>query len=124
VTHPFAKLRAYPRRKTGIPIQVLAVTDLSQTRRDTSAQRFIAHDISAGGLGVETLVPLDLGHALELELFLPGGLRIVARATVKNLQRENRGGREIYKAGLQFMQISDAHRKAISDYVGSGDFMV
>lgn len=122
--NPFAKLRAFPRRKTRLPIQVVTITDLSQGTRDTSAERFLAHDISAGGLGIESLMALDIGHVLELELTLPGGPRIRARAIVKNLQREKRGEHDIFQAGLQFIQIGEPDRKAISDYVGSGDFMV
>lgn len=120
----FGKLRVFLRRKTRIPIKVTAVLDSSNRKRDTQNIPFQTQDIGVGGLGVETLVKLELGDYVELELSLPNGKAVAARATVKNVRPEKRGAHVIYQAGLEFLQISEEDRKAISDYVGSGDFMI
>lgn len=120
----FGKIRGYLRKKTRIALKVSTVLDTSQNARDTQSFPFQTQDIGVGGIGLETLVHLELGDYLDLELTLPSGKSISARATVKNIRPEKRGTHVIYEAGLEFIQISDEDRKAISDYVGSGDFMV
>jgi len=116
--------RFFLRKKTRIPLKVLSVNNSSESRSGARALPFQTQDIGVGGLGVETLMALEQGDLLDIELALPGRKVISARAIVRNIRQEKRGAHVIYHAGLEFMQTSVEDRKAISDYVGTGDFVV
>ncbi len=117
-------MRAHPRRKTRLSVRVLSIDCVPPRAIDLNGARFVAHDIGAGGLGLETLIELQLGDVLELEVILPGGKCVPASVVVRNLKTENRGAHLVYQAGVQYAKISEEGRKAIASYAGSGDFIV
>jgi c-di-GMP-binding flagellar brake protein YcgR len=120
----FNELRAYLRKKTQRAVHVLSVVDSHQNPRDLQGVRFVMCDLGAGGVGLESLLSFEKGDVVEIKFALPSGREVSAHCIVKNVRSEPRAGRKICQAGLEFLKISDSDRKAITDFVGSGDFMV
>ncbi|HVB37242.1 MAG TPA: PilZ domain-containing protein, partial [Vicinamibacterales bacterium] len=71
----------------------------------------VAFDLSRGGLGVRTTVPLDTGTEVRLRFRLPGGAADLD-AGARVAWSDHRTG-----MGLQFTGLDAAARRAIDDFV-------
>jgi uncharacterized protein (TIGR02266 family) len=74
-------------------------------------------DVSAGGAFLRSDLLLERGERLNLELTLPGRARpIRAEAAVVWVRRFPKPGEEA-GMGIEFLQISEADRRAIEEWV-------
>lgn len=81
-------------------------------------------DISLGGALIEHVQAVQPESTFELGLILQGrnmelSCRVVRSAVHRSEEGPRGGGKLIYRTGLEFVDISDAAREAIGDYIRS-----
>ncbi|MGZ3689371.1 MAG: PilZ domain-containing protein [Bdellovibrionota bacterium] len=113
------------RKAAVLPLTVFTLSDRFGGAKDFAGARFIGFDLSEGGLGLETLFPVEAGDVLGIGFEIsnpPHPIRV--DAIVKNVTTERRGKHEIRKAGLEFFKIAAADRHKIALFVKEATFVV
>ncbi|MBI2068397.1 MAG: PilZ domain-containing protein [Deltaproteobacteria bacterium] len=79
---------------------------------------FYSVDVSVGGVYFESDVPLKLGTKVFLSFLLgEGGPMIRSTGQVVRVERETGSGFLVLGVGIKFVDISEASRKLIDQYV-------
>lgn len=95
------KRRRYPRVKTPVYYRPASIT---RSRPQTS-------NISLGGMCIYSNEPLKEGKLLEIELILPNGHSLAAKARVVWIKALPPGSDALYIVGLEFTNMS---KKAVN----------
>jgi c-di-GMP-binding flagellar brake protein YcgR len=93
--------RQYPRVKVSVPVEVLVEASGSPMRCSTS-------DLSLGGCYIETIFPLPIGTALDLQLSLDTTILIAATVVTCDPQVGN---------GMKFTKMLPEDREALKAYL-------
>lgn len=111
VMRTIADLLRIPSRR---PVRMPVTLDFEAAgARKQSIGRAI--NISESGIGIEVSRPYAVDTDLDLRFQLPGDHRaIAARARVRWL---NQGGAGTFALGLEFLEMEDASRRFLSEYV-------
>jgi hypothetical protein len=78
--------------------------------------RALSQDLSAGGMRVDTVLPLALGDQLRVTVHTPRGMRkhlpdlLVCEARVVRAEQVIRRNRKVCSAGLQFLFATESER--------------
>lgn len=89
---------------------------IAQERQGKEDPRALTHDVSAGGLRLETRLPLGLGDRLVLTVETPKGFRralppeLGGDAWVVRLDETSRRNQKLYLAGVEFIFKSENQR--------------
>ena len=113
--------RLHPRSEAELKVicRIADCNEVTFALADTKSFEINALDISEGGLGVETKHFLPTGLILELDIdgrYLELSGNIKTKAEVRNCY-SIKGARRGYRGGFKFLDISDADRKSIAQYV-------
>lgn len=91
----------------------------------TSASNFYAgftHDLSEGGLFVQTYTPDAIGSIVDLELALPGGYAFYARGVVRWI-RDTAHADDAHAMppgmGIEFLGLLPEHRALVHEFVAN-----
>ena len=79
-----------------------------------------ATDISESGLFVETRLLHEVQTELEIEILLPGGYDIRARAIVRRLRLPGPDRKETPGMGLELVGLDESERAVIAELVWAG----
>jgi c-di-GMP-binding flagellar brake protein YcgR len=117
---PLAQLSASQRRRFfRVPASLLTLLVVSTARASELGRqdgRALTQDVSAGGLRVETTLPLAIGDRVQVTVETPRGLRrsqpstLVCEAEVVHAAEVVRKGRKLCSAGLQFVFASSSEQ--------------
>lgn len=85
-------------------------------RDETLSLKAAVENVSQGGVQVVSSHPFAVGDVLELELVLPqaGKVRTVAKIV---WSREEKGGENRYRSGVQFIPVYEEDLKKLNDYL-------
>lgn len=114
---PKKEKRLYPRR----PIRTQVVFENEDSE---GVLYFFSKDISAGGLFLESDIPIRLGTQVFLRFSLtPKSKPIQATGEVVRVMRDKRGddGKEKVGIGIQFIYIHPLDRELIQEFITETD---
>ena len=109
--------REFFRLKLSVPFSftVLEAKDPQIARNQTFTYR--TQDLSGGGLRFETHLPLVRGDSLQLHLILPTSEPVKVHARVVWSKRSSEEGDEVYKGGLEFVDIDEEEQDRIIGFI-------
>jgi len=102
-----------------VPASMVALLVIGTTRAGTLGKedpRALTQDFSAGGMRVDTVLPLTVGDHLKVTLEVPRGLRknlppqLSCEAKVVRVEHVVRRNRKLQSAGLQFVFATENER--------------
>lgn len=82
--------------------------------RDQRALLGVTHDVSEGGMLLETYEPLRVGDHLQLNFTLPSNVQIYAHAEILRVETEGKG---VYCAGLRFTHLDGNARRQLTSFL-------
>ncbi|HJZ86743.1 MAG TPA: PilZ domain-containing protein [Polyangia bacterium] len=82
--------------------------------------RLDARDLSLGGAFLRSDLLYEVGEELQIQIQIPGGRAIVARARVVNVSREQSDG-QTPGMGIAFVDLADADREAVRAHLARGE---
>ncbi len=119
--------RQYPRAPMKIQVNYKSV----KKGQVSSLRKSLSQDLSAGGLGMESISKLQQGQMLAVNLFIPRGKKYVKVKEIQDFsqdecritpvlcrvvycasQRKNK-----YKLGIQFLDLDKENRKVLRDFL-------
>lgn len=109
--HDYRKiqLRAYVRMETALPIEMkIADADLPPVAATT-------RDIGGGGLKIVSKLALEPGVRLKMAIDLAGTGGLAVSGDVVRVEHD--AGRNLYTAGIKFVEISERERDKIIKYI-------
>ena len=101
--------RRYLRKDVGTGVQFIL---------DGETRSCLSVSIGEGGLYAQSVIPPPLGSRMNLEFDLPTGLKIKVTGEVRHVLQNNYGSLPA-GFGVQFLDLSEADRQAIVDWVES-----
>ena len=112
---PFIEKRKFPRAP--LIVEILSSELPENERRSKGLLCFYSRNVSAGGIFLETAVPLKIGSIIYLRFELPGSDRpIITQAKVV---RTSDDPDEVPGMGIEFQHLGYYESKAIEEYVKS-----
>ena len=102
-----------------VPASLVVQLVVASSHAATSARedlRALSHDVSGGGMRVDTVLPLVTGDLVKITVEVPRGLRknlpaeLTCEAKVVRVEPVVRRQRKLYQAGLQFQFSSESER--------------
>lgn len=103
---PRAMRRRFPRRGVQVPVR------LARGSNELEDEWHITDDLSLGGMAMVFTAPRETGSETDFTMLLPHG-KIEGRARFVREERMRLAGTEVYRYGLEFLDLSDEDRERL-----------